>query len=390
MPATHRVVIVGASIAGLTVAEGLRNQGFDGDVVLLGDEKHLPYNRPPLSKQVLLGEWEPFHSIVKSKKELDDLAIRFWPEVNATHLDLSSRVLTTSSGGTTFDDLVIATGSRARPYWNSAGVASLHTLEDAQRLRDGLRRGSRLVVIGSGVLGSEIVSAARRLGVETWLLGRSGVLSFGAVGNGLSSRLEALHHSRGVWLDLRAKVSGIRPVRGTTEVTLQTGKILSADFVIAAIGTTPNTGWLAGSTLAIEDGVVCDSSGRASDGIWAAGDVAAWVDPFTGRARRIEHQTNAVEQGLAVATGILRGVAPAAPVPFFWSEIHGVHLKAYGWFDDELLSPVDGWSIAGELLTARTAHRTTGVVSWNLPTRSFRHSRALVEAPIPLVERQTI
>lgn len=389
MPARHRIVVVGASLAGLSVAENLRLEGFGGEILLVGDELHLPYSRPPLSKQVLLDDWEPERSILKSTLELEELGIEFRGSTAATGLDIQNRVVFTDTSVERYDDVVIATGTRARRVWDDAGVLTLRTLDDATALRSELRRAGRVAVLGAGVLGSEIASAARRLGGDVTLIGRSERISFGAVGGALSARLESLHRENGVDLRLATMVRGVSTDVDGTRVSFDDGRGLSADVVVSAIGGTPRTEWLADSGLTLTDGVVCDYRGVAAPGVYAVGDVAAWADPVTGIARRVEHQSSAIEQAMAVATTILHDRESATPVPFFWSEIHGARIKAYGWFapqhplvELDAASPDAPAREGAVLLGSQQDGRTRGVVAWNLPPRAFRNARGLVDGAV--------
>lgn len=382
MASRHRVVIVGASVAGLTTAEGLRAEGFDGDVLLLGDEPHLPYGRPPLSKQVLLGDWEPEQSTFKTEQELDDLGIEFRSSETATGLDVGGRIVATTSGVVRYDDLVIATGTRSRANWAESGVRTLRTRDDAMAIRASVRGARRVAVLGAGILGSEIASAGRALGADVALIGRSATITFGAVGDALSPRLEALHEHHGVELRLSRAVEGVAATGEGMRVGFADGDGHTADVVVAAIGGVPNTEWLADSGLTIDDGVVCDHRGSAAPGVYAVGDVAAWSDPVTEIARRVEHQSNAIEQGMAVAATIVHDRMSAAPVPFFWSEIHGVRIKAYGWFSAHhpVVVSDDSSPDRSVLLSTGDHDRIRGVVAWDAPPAAFRSARALVDS----------
>lgn len=389
-----RIVIVGASVAGLSTAEALRHEGFTGEIVLLGDEAHAPYARPPLSKQILDGSWASDRLALRSPAELDalDLDHRF---CRATSLDLSARELRTTAGILGYDVLVLATGAEpTRP----AGVPGidhalvLRTLDDGFALREALSRpGREIVVLGAGVLASEIASAARLAGDRVTLVGRSGTLSVGTIGTLLTERLAALHEANGVHLELTV---GVRAVEGSApapgraaragtppyRVTLGDGRDLPADVVIAATGSRPRTDWLQDSGLEIEDGVLCDADGRAAPGVYAVGDVARWTDRASGESPRIEHQTSAIDQAHSVARTLQGGPSPAPPVPFFWSEIHGTRLQAYGTFPSDVPLTVLEEAGGRALLASIDPHSgsTRGVVGWKA-ARAFRDARALVD-----------
>ena len=399
MSAPARVVIVGASIGGLTVAESLRDEGFDGEITLLGDEPHLPYTRPPLSKQILAGEWQPDQAAIRTAAELDELGIRVLTGRRATGLDVGARTLHTDDGPIAFDELVVATGTEPRRHPALAEASTLRTMDDALRLRERMEAARRVAVIGSGILGSEIASAARKRDAEVLLVGRSGALGFGGVGTLLSEELVQLHEAHGVELALRAELVAARPA-GTTAASDATalgfadGTTRTFDLVVTMIGGTPCTDWLASSTLELADGIACDRLGVAAPGVSAVGDVAAWFDPITGRHRRVEHQSNAIEQAIAVAGRLAHGAEGAQPVPLFWSEIHGTRIHAYGWFDPERplaeLPSADVPKTAESAGTVFGSHdgagELRGVVGWNAPPRDFRTARAaVVTSAHPLV-----
>lgn len=381
MTSPHRVVTVGASVGGITVAETLRQEGFGGELVVIGDERHRPYLRPPLSKQILLGEWEPEQAAIHTLDRTEELDIDLRTGCVATQLDVAGRIVRTTQGDVSYDELVIATGSEPRPHPLLPTALTLRTMDDALALRDGLRSAKRVGVIGAGVLGSEIASAARKYGAETLLIGRSATLSFGGVGALLSSRLIRLHQEHGVELALSTAVAGATPSGGGTTIEFSDGRTEHVDLVVSMIGATPRTAWLTSSALTVADGVVCDTVGRAAPGVSAVGDVAAWEDPFTGRPARVEHQSNAIEQAIAVALRIVHGELATQPAPLFWSEIHGAKIHAYGWFDQTSpLVAVDGGSAEEStvLLSRDDRDHVRGAIGWNAPPREFRTARAAV------------
>ena len=387
MPGGQRIVIVGASIGGLTAAETLRQEGFDGEVILIGDERHAPYNRPPLSKQIIMGDWEPEDAGIRRGTEIDDLGIELRTSCAAESLDAPGRVLRTSQGELPFDELIIATGTEPRRHPLLPEALTLRTVDDALTIREGLRAARRVAVVGPGILGSEMASAARKYGADTQLIGRSGTLTFGGVGALLSAQLVDLHEANGVDLALSAEIVGASADAGGTSILFADGRSERADLVVAMIGGVPRTRWLQSSTLTVDNGVVCDATGSAAPGISAVGDVAAWADPFTGRLVRVEHQSNAIEQAIAVAMRIVHGEQGSRPVPLFWSELHGTRITAFGWFDPQLpLAPLDESPTV--LVSRDESGRTHGAVGWGAPPREFRVARAAVAesstlAPLP-------
>lgn len=384
------MLIVGASIAGITTAESLRFEGFDGEIVILGDEAHLPYSRPPLSKQILLDGWDPERTRIRTQQELDNLEIKFRGSSTAIGLNLGEQIVTTTQSSENYDDLVIATGARARRIGESIGIRTLRTIEDALSLREDFRSAKHVVVIGAGVLGSEIASAGRALGSGVTLIGNTGKISFGSIGDALSAQIEELHRRQGVELQLDKNIIDMRKEKGLTQLGLDNGQIVTGDIVVAAIGAIACVEWLNDSGLVIADGVVCDEKGQASPGVFAIGDVAAWRNPITGKVRRVENQTNAIEQAISVASTIVNGSQPAAPVPFFWSNIHGVSIKAYGWFDGSPLNQLDSASNRGNLFASQKDDQTQGVISWNLEASAFRKSRSLVDESIKNRNRKSL
>jgi NADPH-dependent 2,4-dienoyl-CoA reductase/sulfur reductase-like enzyme len=384
MTKSQKVVIVGASIAGLTVAESLRAEGFDGEILLIGEESHLPYSRPPLSKQVLLDGWDKDQTTLKTATELEELRIVFQGDTTAKSLNLKDKQLATSSGPVGYDILIIATGTKARRFDYLQNVLTLRTIEDALAIRRKINDANHLVVIGSGVLASEIASAGIKFGKKVTLVGRSKSLSFGSLGDALSSRIEKLHVEHGVNLRLQSKILDIESKGNQQTIKFEQGEDLVADLVVAAIGAIPCTDWLKDSGLTISNGIVCEQNGSAAPGVFAIGDVASWPDPFTGEPTRIEHQINAIEQAISVAASITENYVAKIPVPFFWSEIHGARIKAYGWFDSENLTELETDSAAGTLLVAQSKNKLSGVVSWDASPKEFMKARLLVDDYINL------
>ena len=342
-----RVVIVGASLAGLNAAESLRTEGFQGTITLIGDERESPYDRPPLSKQLLTGDWDVDRLPLRSAAEFDALQLEFLNGRTAQALDVAGQqVLLDGDERVDFDGLIIATGARALrlPFGQQLdGVHVLRTQADAIRIRDELQPGARIAVIGAGFIGSEVASSARSRDLDVTMIEALSAPMIGPLGPELAGWAAELHAGAGVDLRMNAMVSDLIGHRQVEAVALEDGTKIEADTVVVGIGVRPNVEWLADSGLTTGDGVICDQYCRAAPGIYAAGDVARWPNGLFGpfayaepqRTMRIEHWTNAVEQGMAAARNLLlesRGAAlePFSPVPYFWSDQHGLSIMASG------------------------------------------------------------
>jgi NADPH-dependent 2,4-dienoyl-CoA reductase/sulfur reductase-like enzyme len=329
----RRIVVVGASAAGLAATETLRREGYDGTLTLVGDEPRPPYDRPPLSKQFLTGQWDRGQLALRTGADLDALGLDLRLGVAATGLDPATRSVRLSDGSTvSYDGLVVATGVRPRRL-PGKDTQVLRSLDDALALRDRLGPGRRLVVVGAGFLGAEAAATAAGLGTDVTLLEPAPVPLAHVVGAGVGQVLSRVHLERGV--ELRTGVT-VTEVTGTG-VLLADGEVVEGDAVLVAVGSRPNTEWLAGSGLAVEDGVACDAYCEAAPGIYAAGDVARWYNPLFATSMRIEHRTNASEQGMAAARNLLAAPEarkPFAPVPYFWSDQYDMRIQAYGHLRD--------------------------------------------------------
>lgn len=375
-----RIAVVGVSAAGLTAAETLRRQGFDGTLTLIGDEPHAPYDRPPLSKQVLSGEWEPERLALRAPGDLNALDLDLRLGIAAAGLDLAERVVRLADGTSVpYDGLIVATGVRPRRLPGQGGHV-LRTLDDALALRDRLGQGRRLVVVGAGFLGAEAAAIAWCLGTDVTLLEPAPVPLAHAVGVKVGQVLSQAHADHGVKLRTGVTVAAVTP----TGVRLTDGEMVDGDEILVAIGSQPNIEWLAGSGLPLGNGVVCDQYCRAAPGVYAAGDVACWHNPLFGVPMRIEHRTNAAEQGIAAARNLLHADRrePFAPVPYFWSDQYDMKIHAYGYLagHDEV-AIVDGDLVERRFLAAyRTGDRLTGALSVGMPPKTIRPWRQAIAA----------
>lgn len=334
---SEHVAIIGASLAGIRAAEGLRRGGHQGPITLVGAEPRPPYSRPPLSKQVLDGSWEPERAELQSSDKLDALDLDLRLGVRAEALDTDRRVVSLSDGELTYDSLVIATGATPRRLAGEVpvGVRVLRDLDDALAIRRAMESGARVVVVGAGFVGCEVASVARKRGLHVTVVEPQGAPMVRGLGTELGAVAGELHVEHGVDLRCGIGVTGFEGGAAVEAVVLSDGTSVAADLVVVGIGVVPTTDWLVGSRLELDDGIVCDSTLAAEgvDGVWAAGDVARWYHPGYGEAVRFEHWTVAAEHGRAVAANILAGpkdVVPHAPVPYVWSDQFGTKIQIVG------------------------------------------------------------
>jgi 3-phenylpropionate/trans-cinnamate dioxygenase ferredoxin reductase subunit len=345
------VIVVGASLAGWRATEALRAEGFSGKITLLGEEPHLPYDRPPLSKQVLAGTWPAEKAVLADKRRSSELQVHEVLGRRAVRLDVNNRAVETDDGTVlTADGIVLTTGAAPRrlPGTESLtprdGVFTLRTLDDSLALRAAITavEAARVVVIGAGFIGSEVASTCATLGCRVTVLEIMDVPLANVVGPLVGGHCASLHGANGVELHAGAKVAGVEKVlavegdpRAGLAVRLVDDEVLEADVVVVGIGVAPSTQWLEGSGLELDDGVVCDDSLYAAEGIVAAGDIARWLwrhDQFE-EFIRIEHWEVAANAGLAAARSLLAGrkeAPPFNPVPYFWSDQYGVRFQVLG------------------------------------------------------------
>ena len=377
------IAVVGASAAGLTAAQTLRREGYDGPVTVIGAEDRMPYDRPPLSKQILAGAWEV--DKISLPSTVDGVEWRLG--VRAVGLDVGGRRLALSTGDDlAYDKLVIATGVTPRrlPFGQDlAGVHTLRTLDDTLAFKAELASAGSLVVVGAGFMGSEVAAVASGMGVDVTVVDPLPAPMIRQFGPWLGGLVAKLHADHGVRMRLGVGVTGLTGSDRVSGVVLADGTVLPADVVLVAIGSVPNTSWLAGSGLSLTDGIDCDSLCRAAPNVVAAGDVASWTHPVHGRRIRVEHRMNATEQGMAAARTLLGRGEPYAPIPYFWTDQYDVKIQAYGSFPDGAVPTV---AAGGDVGTGRFAALyaydglVTGVVGWNLP-RDTRQLRARIGDP---------
>jgi NADPH-dependent 2,4-dienoyl-CoA reductase/sulfur reductase-like enzyme len=333
------IAVVGTSLAGLRAIETLRREGFDGRIVAIGGESHLPYDRPPLSKDLLAGISDAV-DIVLRKQGVDDLDVEWILGTRATSLDLGARELTLAGDArVAFDGLVLATGSTPRRLPDQPalpGLFTLRTLDDALALRAQLEAGPKVVVIGAGFIGAEVAATCRGRGLDVTVLEALPQPMVRGLGPELGEVVGELHRDHGVELRTGVQVEGIEGTDRVERVRLGDGTAIDADVVLVGIGVVPETAWLESSGLTIDNGVVCDETCVAAPGVVAAGDLARWPNPlFDGQMMRLEHWTNATEQGVYAARRLLAGDDAAdfpafAPVPFVWSDQYDRKIQTVG------------------------------------------------------------
>ncbi|MFE6826573.1 NAD(P)/FAD-dependent oxidoreductase [Streptomyces sp. NPDC057690] len=330
------VAVVGASLAGLSAARSLRKQGYDGRLVVIGDELHRPYDRPPLSKEFLAGTLGEADLALEVQDE--DLGAEWLLGTRATGLDRADRAVRLADGREVrVDGLVIATGAAARTLPGSDGLAGVHvlrTLDDARALRDELARGGRLVVIGGGFIGAEVASTAYALGLDVTVVEVAPTPLAGPLGATMGGIVSGLHADHGVRLLCGVGVKGLSGERCVDAVLLEDGRSIPADIVVVGVGARPCVEWLEGSGVELDNGVKCGADGRtALAGVVAVGDCANWYDPRAGAHRRVEHWTGARERPDAAVATLLAGgaVVPGVPrPPYFWSDQYGVRIQFAG------------------------------------------------------------
>ncbi|SFQ55472.1 NAD(P)/FAD-dependent oxidoreductase [Amycolatopsis rubida] len=377
-PSAHTVV-VGASVAGLGVAESLRASGYEGRITVLERDSEQPCDRPPLSKGFLLGEDAGIELPYAAMAATEGVEVLLGEEVTALRPDRN--LVHTATGRTlTYSDLVVATGSRPRrlpvPGRDAVDIQVLRGRRDAMCLRARAAGARSAVIVGAGVLGLEIASSLRRLGVDVEVVTNLDVPLNPAFGKELAEFERVLLAAAGVGFRSNTSVRSYHPgPAGTTRVELETGAVLTADLVVEAVGAEPCTGWLAGSGLTVDDGIHCDAGLQAAPHVYAAGDVCRWFNPRYGRSMRIEHWTNALDQAALAAQNIAGSEKQVLDgIPYFWSDHFGCHLQFAGTTTGHGVSGQRG----ADSLTVRYLDRTgreIGVLSVNDPRPILEHRR---------------
>jgi 3-phenylpropionate/trans-cinnamate dioxygenase ferredoxin reductase subunit len=334
-PATH--VIVGAALAGAKTAEALREEGFDGRIVLIGDEPELPYERPPLSKDYLRGESPRESALVHPESFYPDRSIELRTGTRVERIDTAARQVMPAGGEpVAYDRLMLATGARPRrlevPGAELPGVHYLRDLRDADLLAAALREAGRAVVIGSGWIGSEVAASARRLGVQVTLIERGALPLERVLGATLGQFYADVHRTHGVDLVPRARVERLEGAGRVERVRLAGGQAIDCDIVVVGIGVEPATELAEGAGIATDDGIVASERLETSvPGVYAAGDVASAFHPFYDRRLRVEHWANALNQPATAAAAMLGKPAAYDRLPYFFSDQYDVGMEYTGY-----------------------------------------------------------
>jgi 3-phenylpropionate/trans-cinnamate dioxygenase ferredoxin reductase subunit len=327
------IVIVGGGLAAARTAEQLRRSEYTGPVTIVSDEVHLPYDRPPLSKEVL-------------RKEVDDTALkpRDWYDENditlrlgsaATSLDTDEQTVTLDDGTVLgYDELVIATGlvpRRIPAFADLEGIRVLRSFDESMALREHASAAQHAVVIGAGFIGCEVAASMRGVGVHVVLVEPQPQPLAAVLGEQIGELVARLHRDEGVDVRLGVGVTEVRGEGHVDTVVLTDGTELPADLVVVGIGSRPATEWLDGSGIEVDNGVLCDEAGRTSaPNVWALGDVASWRDPM-GHQARVEHWSNVADQARVVVPAMLgRDVPSNVVVPYFWSDQYDVKIQCLG------------------------------------------------------------
>jgi 3-phenylpropionate/trans-cinnamate dioxygenase ferredoxin reductase component len=393
----QRVVIVGASLAGLRAAQALRKRGFAGNITLIGDEPHAPYDRPPLSKQLLSGEWPAEKLFFHKREKHDALELEQRLGVAARALSVSTNEVELANGERiAYDGLIIATGARTRQLAAAkdlAGVYCLRTLDDALAIRAALEHKPRVVLVGAGFIGLEVAASCRKLGLSVTVVEPQALPLLGPLGAAAAGSVHALHRGHGVEFCLGRTVAAVHGTGRVERVVLDDGSALDCDLLVVGIGVDPETRWLAGSGVALEargGGVICDATLATNvPNIVAAGDVVRW--PNAGNSERVSvpHWSNAVEQGNAAATRLLEGpsTAPFTHMPYFWSDQYDRKLQSAGGVrGSDVFEVVQGSLEAASFVGLYSRDdRLTGVLSSNAPA-AFLRARKLIAQTAPLSE----
>jgi 3-phenylpropionate/trans-cinnamate dioxygenase ferredoxin reductase subunit len=351
------MVIVGGGLAGAKAVEELRERGYDGSVTLLGAEPHLPYERPPLSKSVLLGEKEPDSTKVHDAAWYADHDVDVRTSATVAGVDVARQVVTTGDGDVGYDKLLLATGSEPRRFAaaddSGARVAYLRTLDDCAVLRAALQEQPRVVIVGAGWIGLEVAAAARTIGCEVTVVEPQSQPLLGVMGERIGATFADLHRAHGVDLRLGTSVEAVEQDR----VVVSGGEAVPAGLVVVAVGAAPRLSLADAAGLATGSGVLVDARLRTADPhVYAAGDIADHDHPVLGHRVRVEHWDNAIEQGKVAARNMLGEDVAYERAPYFFTDQYDLGMEYVGHAPKE---HTDSVVVRGDLAEVK------GIVAWH-------------------------
>jgi NADPH-dependent 2,4-dienoyl-CoA reductase/sulfur reductase-like enzyme len=385
----RQVVVVGGGVAGTRAAETLRREGYDGDLTVVGAERHSPYHRPPLSKKLLTGQIYRAGVDLAPQFDVDARVLR---GASALGLDMSSHTVRVRDEdrelSLPFDGLVIASGAHPRALPGGPvpdGVLMLRTVEDCLAIRERLSSRPRVVVVGGGFIGAEVAASCRSIGLDVVLIEKAACPLLPALGAELASRWAVLHRRHGVDLRVGVGVDGFVGNGHVEAVRLTDGSQVPADLVVVGLGVSPTTDWLDGSGVRVDDGILCDATGAAEGvrDVVAAGDVARWWHPLYERHLRTEHWEDAGHQGAAAARTLLAGPDAAEAyddIPYFWSDQYDVKLQMLGVPTGyDAFDIVEGDPAAWEFIAAYGCGGRTVAVLGTIPNRVYAYREAIAQ-----------
>ncbi|MFE3052532.1 NAD(P)/FAD-dependent oxidoreductase [Nocardia sp. NPDC059239] len=384
---TETYAVIGASLAGARAVEALRDEGFDGRVVLIGAEHHLPYDRPPLSKEVILGQKQPGMTLIHRDGFYSDNDIELRLGVRATRIDTHSRAVELDNGTSLrVDKLLLCTGTAPRrpdiPGLDLDGVHFLRTVDDAIAIRGRLLTGGSVVIVGGGLIGMELAAAAVVLGNEVTVLERDAGLLRRVLGTRIGDRLSRWHSERGVHIRTDAEVARIEGDHRVRRVRTADGFVAEADLVVVGIGVVPALDVARDCGIEIDNGIVVDEFCETSvPGIYAAGDVAQHPNWLTGQHIRLEHWQHAQNQGIAAARAMAGRREPYREVPWFWSDQGDTNIQVAG---DPRTADEQVWRGDPESLDFTVFHLRRGVLVGVVGVNRRRD----VRMAMPLIEKQ--
>ncbi len=329
------IVVVGAGLAAAKAVEQLRESGFDGSVVVYGDEQHLPYERPPLSKGYLMGKDPLSGATVHDQAWYDEHGVELRLGASVSGIDLAAKVVRAPDGDQSYDKLLLATGAAPRRLAmaddSGAPVTYLRTIEDSDRLRQGFADGNRVAIIGGGWIGLEVAAAARSAGCEVTVLESLELPLLRVLGPEVAQRFAELHREHGVDLRTQVQVAGVDQRGAGAGVRLADGSVLEADLLVVGVGVLPNTRLAEEAGLDVDKGVLVDEHLRTSDpAVFAAGDIANAEHPVLGRRLRVEHWDTAIHQGQVAARNLLGEDAPYDRLPYFFTDQYDLGMEYVG------------------------------------------------------------